>query len=77
MDILKTKLRDVDWWEISYLILFGLIMSYEFYHTTLLNLVLPWPPKSGLILMGLSVLYTIAKMISYKSYTTKKSFLSS
>lgn len=76
MERLKEKVLNINWWEVSYLIIFGLIMSYEFYHTTLLNLVLPWPPKSGLILMGLSALYTIAKLFFYKAYTQKEKIFS-
>ena len=76
MDKLKEKVLKYNWWEVSYLIIFGLIMSYEFYHTTLLNLVVSWPPKSGLVLMGLSALYTVLKLIFYKVYTKKEKILS-
>lgn len=76
MNTTKFKVQDVDWWATIYIIIFGLIMSYEFYHTTLLIDILPWPPKSGLVLMGLSALYAAAKLLFYKSYTTKEKIFS-
>ena len=74
MDKLKTKLHKADWWEITYLIIYGSIFTYEFLNTTMFQI--QWPPKFGYIFLASSALYTIAKFIWHNTYTKKETILS-
>lgn len=74
MDKQKTKVQQVDWWEIAYLIIYGAIFTYEFLNTTMFEI--QWPPRFGYIFLAASALYTIAKFIWHNTYTKKEMFLS-
>ena len=74
MDKLRTKVQNVDWWEFSYLVIYGAIFTYEFLGTTMFEIT--WPPKFGYIFLAASALYTIAKFIWHNTYTKKEMILS-
>lgn len=74
MDKLKERLRQIDWWETTYLIIYGVIFAHEFEYTTMFNV--DWPPKIGYVFMAASALYTIAKFIWHNTYTKKEMILS-
>ena len=74
MDKLRTKVQNVDWWEITYLIIYGAIFTYEFLGTTMFEI--KWPPRFGYIFLAASALYTIAKFIWHNTYTKKEMILS-
>lgn len=70
MDKIKTKVKNADWWEITYLIVYGAIFTYEFLNTTMFEI--QWPPRFGYIFLATSALYTIAKFIWNNTYTKKE-----
>lgn len=74
MDKLKEKVQSIDWWEVSYLIIYGVIFAHEFSYTTMFDI--QWPPKIGYVFMAVSALYTIAKFIWHNTYTKKEMILS-
>ena len=74
MDKLRTKVQNADWWELTYLIIYGAIFTYEFFGTTMFEIT--WPPKFGYIFLAASALYTIAKFIWHNTYTKKEMILS-
>jgi len=74
MDKLRTKVQNADWWEITYLIIYGAIFTYEFLGTTMFEI--KWPPRFGYIFLAASALYTIAKFIWHNTYTKKEMILS-
>lgn len=74
MDKLKEKVQSIDWWEVSYLIIYGVIFAHEFLHTTMFEI--NWPPKIGYAFIVASVLYTVAKFIWHNTYTKKEMLFS-
>ena len=74
MDKLRTKVQNADWWEITYLIIYGAIFTYEFLGTTMFEI--KWPPRFGYIFLVASALYTIAKFIWHNTYTKREMILS-
>lgn len=74
MDKLKQKLKGADWWEISYLLIYSAIFTFEFLNTTMFEV--KWPPRFGYIFLVSSALYTIAKFIWHNTYTKKEMILS-
>lgn len=70
MNEAKEKLKNVDWWEVGYFLVYGLIYVHEFLYTTMFDI--QWPPRTGYVLMALSTLYTVAKLIWYKGYTKRE-----
>ena len=74
MDKLKTKVQNADWWEIGYLIIYGFILIWEFFQTTMFEIA--WPPKMGYVFAIISCCYVVAKFIGKRSYTKKDIILS-
>ncbi len=74
MDKRLRWIRQIDWWEIGYLMLYGAIFTYEFLNTTMFPI--QWPPRFGYIFLASSALYTIAKFIWHNTYTKKEMILS-
>lgn len=70
MDKLKMKLKQADWWEITYLIIYGAVFTFEFLNTTMFEI--KWPPRFAFLFMGAIALYTIAKFIWHNTYTKKE-----
>ena len=70
MDKLKTKLKNADWWEITYLLIYGGVFTFEFLNTTMFEV--NWPPRFAFIFMGAIALYTIAKFLWHNTYTKKE-----
>lgn len=70
MDKLKERFRNVDWWEITYLIIYGGVFTFEFLNTTMFEI--KWPPRFAFLFMGAIALYTIAKFIWHNTYTKKE-----
>ena len=70
MDKLKERIKQADWWEIAYLIIYGAVFTYEFLNTTMFEI--KWPPRFGYIFLASTALYTIAKFIWHNTYTKKE-----
>ena len=70
MDKLKERLKQADWWEITYLIIYGAVFTFEFLNTTMFEV--KWPPKFGYIFLASTALYVIAKFIWNNTYTKKE-----
>ena len=70
MDKLKEKIKQADWWEITYLIIYGSVFTFEFLNTTMFEII--WPPRFGYIFLASTALYTIAKFIWHNTYTKKE-----
>jgi len=70
MDGLKRKVQSIDWWELTYLLIYGVIYIHEFEHTTMWKI--EWPARIGYVFIAASALYTIAKLIWYKGYTKRE-----
>ena len=70
MDKLKERFQKADWWEITYLIIFGAVFTYEFLNTTMFEII--WPPRFGYIFLASTALYVIAKFIWHNTYTKKE-----
>lgn len=73
MHQVKKTLQSVDWWEIGYFVVYGIIFIHEFLYTTMFDII--WPPRTGYVLIAISTLYTLAKLYWYKAYTTKEQIL--
>lgn len=59
-----------DWWEISYLIIFGLIVAHDFLDVTMFDIT--WPPKSGLILYFAIMVYVVLMLCFHNPYNRKE-----
>lgn len=70
MDKLKMKLKQADWWEITYLIIYGSVFTFEFLNTTMFEV--KWPPRFAYIFLASTALYVIAKFIWHNTYTKKE-----
>lgn len=70
MDKLKERIKQADWWEITYLIIYGSVFTFEFLNTTMFEI--KWPPRFGYIFLASTALYTIAKFIWHNTYTKKE-----
>lgn len=70
MDKLKMKLKQADWWEITYLIIYGAVFTFEFLNTTMFEV--KWPPRFAYIFLASTALYTVAKFIWHNTYTKKE-----
>ena len=70
MDKLKERLQTADWWEISYLIIYGAVFTFEFLNTTMFEV--KWPPRFAYIFLASTALYVIAKFIWHNTYTKKE-----
>ena len=70
MDKLKERLKQADWWEITYLLIYGGVFTFEFLNTTMFEV--KWPPRFAFLFMGAIALYTIAKFIWHNTYTKKE-----
>lgn len=70
MDKLKVRLKNTDWWEFTYLLIYGGVFTFEFLNTTMFGV--DWPPRFAFIFMGAIALYTIAKFIWHNTYTRKE-----
>lgn len=70
MDKLKMKLKQADWWEITYLIIYGAVFTFEFLNTTMFEV--KWPPRFAYIFLVSTALYTVAKFIWHNTYTKKE-----
>lgn len=70
MDKLKVSLKNVDWWEIAYLIIYGAVITFEFLNTTMFEV--KWPPRFGYVFLATTALYVIAKFIWHNTYTKKE-----
>ena len=70
MDKLKEKIKQADWWEITYLIIYGAVFTFEFLNTTMFEI--KWPPRFGYLFLGSTALYVIAKFIWHNTYTKKE-----
>ena len=70
MDKLKERLKQADWWEITYLIIYGAVFTFEFLNTTMFEV--KWPPKFAYIFLASTALYVIAKFIWHNTYTKKE-----
>lgn len=70
MDKLKMKLKQADWWEIIYLIIYGAVFTFEFLNTTMFEV--KWPPRFAYIFLASTALYTVAKFIWHNTYTKKE-----
>ena len=66
MDKLKMKLKQADWWEITYLIIYGAVFTFEFLNTTMFEV--KWPPRFAYIFLASTALYTVAKFIWHNTY---------
>lgn len=73
MDKLKTKVQNIDWWELGYFILYGAIFTYSFLDTTMFEI--HWPPRFGYIFLIASGLFIVAKFIWHNTYTKKEMIL--
>ena len=65
---METKKRH-DYWEIGFLLVYGLILLHDFLDTTMF--IDKWPPKFGLIFYGLIALYTTMKLFFQRKYISK------
>lgn len=70
MEQLRERIRRVDWWELIYLLIYGVIYIHEFEHTTMWHI--DWPARIGYVFIAVSALYTIAKLVWYKGYTKQE-----
>lgn len=70
MDKFKMKLKQADWWEITYLIIYGSVFTFEFLNTTMFEV--KWPPRFAYIFLASTALYVIAKFIWRNTYTKKE-----
>lgn len=70
MDKLKERLKQADWWEITYLIIYGGVFTFEFLNTTMFEV--KWPPKFAYIFLASTALYVMAKIIWHNTYTKKE-----
>ena len=70
MDKLKERIKQADWWEITYLIIYGAVFTFEFLNTTMFEII--WPPRFGYIFLASTALYTLAKFIWHNTYTKKE-----
>lgn len=70
MDKLKERIKQTDWWEITYLLIYGGVFTFEFLNTTMF--VVEWPPRFGYIFLASTALYVIAKFIWHNTYTKKE-----
>ena len=70
MDKLKERLKVADWWEITYLIIYGGVFTFEFLNTTMFEV--KWPPRFAYIFLASTALYVIAKFIWRNTYTKKE-----
>lgn len=70
MDKLKERIKQADWWEITYLIIYGAVFTFEFLNTTMFEI--KWPPRFGYIFLASTALYTLAKFIWHNTYTKKE-----
>lgn len=70
MDKLKERIKQADWWEITYLIIYGGVFTFEFLNTTMFEV--KWPPKFAFLFMGAIALYTAAKFIWHNTYSKKE-----
>lgn len=70
MDKLKQRLKQADWWEITYLFIYGAVFTFEFLNTTMFEV--KWPPKFAYIFLASTALYVIAKFIWHNTYTKKE-----
>ena len=59
-----------DWWEIAYLVIFGVIVAHDFLDTTMFEIA--WPPKFGLLLYFAIMVYTIAMLCLHNPYSPKE-----
>ena len=59
-----------DWWEIVYLVIFGMIFVHDMLDVTMFNIV--WPPKFGLIFYFLIMMYTLAKLKFGNCYSKRE-----
>lgn len=64
-----------EWWERGYLIIFGIILTHHFLDTTMFQI--PWPPKTGLVLYFLIMVYTLAKLIWKRTDYSRKELIGS
>lgn len=64
-----------EWWERGYLIIFGIILAHHFLDTTMFQI--PWPPKTGLVLYFLIMVYTLAKLIWKRTDYSRKELIGS
>lgn len=63
-----------EWWERGYLIIFGIILAHHFLDTTMF--MIPWPPKTGLVLYFLIMVYTIGKIMFHNTMSRKELIIS-
>lgn len=70
MDKLMKKVQSIDWWEVTYLIIYAVIYIHEFEHTTMWGI--EWPPRFSYIFIIATTLYTAAKFIWHNTYTKKE-----
>lgn len=70
MDKLKQRLKQIDWWEAAYLVIYGAVFTFEFLNTTMFNV--KWPPKFAYLFLASTALYVIAKFIWHNTYTKKE-----
>ncbi len=62
--------KKTDWWEITYLVIYGMILTYNFLTTTVFPI--PYPQGLRHILFGMLVLYVLAKVIWLRCYSKKE-----
>ncbi|SER41394.1 hypothetical protein [Lachnobacterium bovis] len=65
---METKNRH-DYWEIGFLLVYGLILLHDFLDTTMF--IDKWPPKFGLIFYGLIACYTTLKIFFNRKEITR------
>lgn len=70
MDKIRERFQSADWWEITYLIIYGAVFTFEFLNTTMFEI--KWPPRFGYIFLASTALYTAAKFIWHNTYTRKE-----
>lgn len=67
------KIKETDWWEVSYLIIYAIIFSKEFLQTTMFPIA--WPLGLGYVFALLSGGYVIAKFLFHNTYSKKETIL--
>lgn len=66
--------KSIDLWEITYLVLYGLLLIRDFFDTTMF--IIPWPVGIMRYLYLAIIIYVIAKMIFHRTYTIPEYLLS-